>query len=150
MNPSVTFTRWPGTRRASLIATLLLALPGSAALARPPGHDMEAASRYHREVRACRDGHTAQDPATCLKEARSARAERQHGTPEPASHTDFQANALLRCNPLRGDDKVACQARVLGYGNSSGSVEGGGVLREVETVRIPAGAGLVVLPEPPR
>jgi hypothetical protein len=34
---------------------------------------------------------------------------------------------------------------VLGYGNTSGSVAGGGVLREVETVVLPAGSGSVTI-----
>ena len=44
-----------------------------------------------------------------------------------------------RCDPLGGEEKAACQARALGYGNTSGSVAGGGVLREVETVVLPPG-----------
>ena len=49
----------------------------------------------------------------------------------------FEANALLRCNVLKGEDKLACEARVVGYGNPQGSVAGGGVITEVETVVVP-------------
>jgi hypothetical protein len=45
----------------------------------------------------------------------------------------FDANAASRCDALTGEDKGACQARVMGYGNTTGSVAAGGVLREVET-----------------
>ena len=47
------------------------------------------------------------------------------------------ANALSRCKPFAGQDLAACEARVLGFGNTSGSVAGGGMLRWVETVVLP-------------
>ena len=46
---------------------------------------------------------------------------------------------------MTGEDKAACQARVLGYGETTGSVAGGGVLREVETVVLPAGQSSVTI-----
>lgn len=49
-------------------------------------------------------------------------------------------NARQRCEVLSGDERAACEVRVMGYGNSSGSVAGGGVIREVETVVVPPGA----------
>ncbi len=51
----------------------------------------------------------------------------------------MNANAMRRCEALGGEDHAACMARVLGYGNARGSVEGGGVIREVETVVVPPG-----------
>jgi hypothetical protein len=57
----------------------------------------------------------------------------------------FEANAQARCAALAGEDKAACQARVLGFGNTTGSVAGGGVLREVETVVMPPGASSVTV-----
>ena len=57
----------------------------------------------------------------------------------------FQSNAAARCDVLSGEDKAACQARMMGYGSTSGSVAGGGVLREVETVVMPPGAGTVTI-----
>lgn len=103
---------------------------------------IDASGNYQSELQACRSGRTQQDVDTCLREARNAQAERRHGTlarPSP----DYQANAMSRCDPLTGEDKAACQARVLGYGNTSGSVAAGGVLREVETVVMPPGASEV-------
>jgi len=46
---------------------------------------------------------------------------------------------------LTGEEKAACQARVMGYGSTTGSVAGGGLLREVETVVMPAGSGSVTI-----
>ncbi|MBC7548312.1 MAG: hypothetical protein H7224_06680, partial [Polaromonas sp.] len=58
----------------------------------------------------------------------------------------FAANALARCNVLTGEDKLACEARVVGYGNPQGSVAGGGVLTQIETVVLPS-AGVVTIPQ---
>lgn len=103
---------------------------------------IDATGNYQSELQSCRSGRTQQDVDTCLREARNAQAERRNGTlarPSP----DFEANAMARCEPLAGEDKAACQARVMGYGNTSGSVAAGGVLREVETVVLPPGASEV-------
>lgn len=99
---------------------------------------LDATGNFQSEVQACHSGRTLQDRDTCLREARNARAEKQRGKLDtPANH---EANARARCEPLSGEDKAACEARVMGYGNASGSVAGGGVLREVETVAVPPGA----------
>jgi hypothetical protein len=43
----------------------------------------------------------------------------------------FEKNQLKRCRVFKGDDREACEARVRGDGNSTGSVQSGGILREV-------------------
>ena len=100
---------------------------------------IDASGNYQSEVQACRSGRTQQDIDTCLREARNAQAERNKGALRQPSD-DFQANAMARCEPLAGEEKAACKARVMGYGDVSGSVAGGGVLRQVETVVMPPGA----------
>lgn len=105
---------------------------------------IDATGRFQSEVQSCRSGQTQQDRETCLREARNAQAERQKGTLRHPSE-DFRANAMARCEPLAGEDKAACEARVMGYGSTSGSVAGGGVLREVETVVMPPGAEQITI-----
>ena len=105
---------------------------------------IDASGNYEKEVQACRTGRTQQDIDTCLREARNARADKAAlKTPSPSQKT---SNALSRCEPLTGDDKIACQARVVGYGAKSGSVAGGGVVKSVEVVKMPAGAASVPIP----
>ena len=94
---------------------------------------------YKKEIQACLSGRTQQDQATCLREARNAKADHRQGA-SSSNSADYSANAALRCNGLTGEDKAACQARVTGYGSASGSVAGGGVLTSVETVVVPASA----------
>lgn len=105
---------------------------------------IDASGNYRSEVQACMNGQTQEARDTCLREARNARADKQQRNLDSAGH-DLGANALARCEPLTGEDKAACQARVMGYGETSGSVAGGGVLRQVETVVVPPGQSEVTI-----
>ena len=73
---------------------------------------------------------TNQDPAAARMEARNARgAQLTTVTPEQA-----QANELRRCANLPPFYKTDCEARVRGQaGQESGSVVGGGMIRETVT-----------------
>ena len=93
---------------------------------------------------ACNNGKTQQDRATCLIEVKNANAAKRAGKVDNAGG-QFQANAMQRCNVLPSQDKVACEARVAGYGNQQGSVAGGGVITQIETVVVPKNAGPVTI-----
>jgi hypothetical protein len=67
-----------------------------------------------------------------LKEAEAALAE-SATRPAPATQADHERNALVRCKALPQDERAACQRRIAGEGSSSGSVEGGGLLRTIVT-----------------
>ena len=97
---------------------------------------------HQRELQACRSGQSHQAMQVCLEEARNAQAARRKGQLELPGE-DYMANALARCEPLSGEYRAACEARVLGFGNASGSVAGGGLLRWVETVVLPPSEGQV-------
>ena len=99
---------------------------------------IDRSGNYQQEVQACRSGKTAQSRETCLEEARNAQAERRRGQLGKGGD-DYTANALARCQSLTGEDLQACRARVMASGSTSGSVAGGGLLRQVETV-VPPGA----------
>ena len=126
--------------------TALVAVTAAAAqMAAPPeGASLDNSGNYQAEVQACVAGKTGEDQATCLREARNAQADKKRGVLDNANG-QFQANARARCDALSGEDKSACEARMMGYGNVSGSVAGGGVLREVETVVMPPGQGSVTV-----
>ncbi len=89
------------------------------------------------EMAACNNGTTQQSRETCMTEVRNANAARRAGKVDNAGG-QFKANALMRCDILQGEDKTACQARVAGYGSPQGSVAGGGVITQVETVVVPS------------
>jgi len=125
----------------SFACSSLLAATAAAAQvagAAPGTSGIDDSGNFRSEVQACKSGETQQDRSTCLQEARNAQAARKQGA-LVHPHEDYQANALARCDVFKGEDKAACEARVMGYGSASGSVAGGGVLRQVETVVVPPG-----------
>jgi len=133
--------------RQSLVyfgVTALLAVTAATAQVATGTTGIDASGSYQSEVQACMTGKTQQDQATCLREARNAQADKKRGVLDNAG-ARFEANAAARCDVLAGEDKSACQARVMGYGNTTGSVAGGGLLREVETVVMPRDAGSVTI-----
>jgi len=125
-------------------AVALLAMTAATAQVATGTTGIDASGSYQQEVRSCMTGKTQQDQATCLREARNAQADKSRGVLDNAT-ASFESNAAARCDVLAGEDKAACQARMLGYGNTTGSVAAGGVLREVETVVVPAGATSVTI-----
>lgn len=103
----------------------------------PDPKGIDATGNTKSEMQACLTGKTQQDRETCMREARNANADKKAGKLDGSS-TNLDANATQRCDVLTGDEKIACEARMAGYGSTSGSVAGGGVIREVETVDVPA------------
>lgn len=91
---------------------------------------LDTSGNYRGEVRACREGRTAEDRPTCLREARNAEADRKRG--RLTNQGNFEANALARCSAFKqAQDKEACRARIVGHVEIQGSVAGGGILRQV-------------------
>ncbi len=143
---------------AAGLAAALLSISAATAQIAPGTTGIDASGDARSEMNACNTGQTQQDRETCLKEVRNANAEKRAGKIE-SGNNELSANALKRCDALVGEDKIACQARVVGYGNAQGSVAGGGVIREVETVVVPPDAtnvriqpqtnsNIVVIPAP--
>jgi len=122
----------------------LLAVTAATAQVATGTTGIDASGSYQQEVNACLAGKTQQDRDTCLREARNAQADKKRGVLDNAG-AKFDSNAAARCDVLVGEEKAACQARMMGYGNTTGSVGGGGVLREVETVVLPPGSGSVTI-----
>lgn len=126
----------PGSARATttaLLTCVVLCLP----LASPArAADESAAARYRQDMRDCREGRTAQSRADCEREARSAAAEARRGA--LATPINAASQAQQRCAVFRQEaDHTDCMARMGVGARLSGSVEGGGVLREHTTV-VPA------------
>lgn len=97
---------------------------------------IDASGNAKSEMAACMSGKSPQAKATCITEVRNANAEKRAG--KLGNSGDFSANALMRCEVFKSaDDQSACKARVMSDNNAQGSVAGGGVLREAETV-VPA------------
>jgi len=113
----------------------------------------DASARYQQERATCTSGESNQDRATCLREASAALAEARRGTLDQGygqvqQYRQFERNALQRCAPLPDEERLACAARMQGMGTSTGSVESGGIYRElvIEEVTLPDGVELRVAP----
>ena len=135
-----------GHSRKALVSygvAALLAMTAATAQVATGTTGIDASGSYQQEVNACLTGRTQQDQATCLREARNAQADKKRGVLDDGAN--YQANARARCNVLSGEERSACEARMMGYGTVSGSVAGGGVIREVETVVMPAGQGSITI-----
>ena len=110
-------------------ASMLIASPLQAA---GRGSQSEAQATYNKDRAACLRGEGGQDRATCLKEAGAAYEEARRGRLDDG-RVQYQQNALLRCAVLPPEERGACHARMQGRGTTSGSVEGGGIYRELVT-----------------
>ncbi len=127
------FHRHRPTLRLLTLAGAALFTAGSFAASEPVS---PAQVRYQQDRAACMSGHTYEDRATCLKEAGAAYDEARRGQLTDNS-TDYQRNALKRCNNLPQKDRADCVARMEGRDTTvSGSVGGGGELRERVTAEI--------------
>lgn len=133
--------RFVALRRPLVAAAAgLCILPALAADPSAAANPMAAAqAAYERDRAACLSGQSAEDQATCLKEAGAALAmARRAGGKLPDESAQFLAeNAVRRCQAVLAADRYACRQMALGGGTVSGSVEGGGVLKEFVTT-VPA------------
>jgi hypothetical protein len=120
-----------GLRLAWAVALSALAF---AALAADPATPPGAHERYEVERARCLSGQTKQDVDVCLREAAAALQTARQGRPEdPAS--DLEQNRYRRCDVHPGaEDREECIRRMK-FGVTTGSVEGGAVVRELRTLQ---------------
>lgn len=126
--------------------TAVLAMTAATAQVASGTTGIDGSGNAQSEMAACTTGRTQQDKETCMKEVRNANQAKRAGTIDNAGG-QFGANSLERCNVLVGDDKLACQARVVGYGSPQGSVAGGGVVTEIETAVVPRSVEVTIQPQ---
>ncbi len=123
-------------RPMTRIAAVLLVFATGAAVAGPSREMADAQERFRQEMAVCDSGQSPQDVKTCRTEARNALAEAKRGG-LTAAPGQYERNATQRCEQFQGDDRTACEARVLNPSHIEGSVAGGGVLRE-SVIVVPA------------
>lgn len=117
---------------APVLTATLLAL-STAAIAQVPASDARA--RYEQERQKCHTNNTQDSLATCLREATNALdASRKGQLSDPGPIA--AANGTDRCNAFQSaQERSECVRRVESSA-VSGSVAGGGVLRESTTTTI--------------
>ena len=100
----------------------------------------ELTARYQQDLAECEAQQATQDLAACRLEARNALAEAKRNLLSDTTANLFEKNQLKRCRVFKGEDREACEARVRGEGSSTGSVQSGGILREVVRPVVPSPA----------
>ena len=139
---------------ASLAGLIVVGV--AAGYAASPAHAADAAasaakSTYLKDRADCEAGRTAEDRATCLKEAGAAQDERKRNRLDNTG--SMRQNAIDRCNAVAPKDKADCLARIEGPSQAnqktttSGSVAGGGIIRETTTTT--TGQPTIVVVPPP-
>ena len=93
-----------------------------------------ARSTYMQDREFCHSGKSSQDRATCLREAGAAAQEAPKGNLSEASEQNRFARCDYHKNP---EDREYCIRRMQGEGTVSGSVDGGGLLRELRVTTSP-------------
>ena len=126
------------TLRSVQVSIMFVASLGTA-VAADAGSQANAQKVYQRDRAACLEGRTSQDRDTCLREAGAALQEARRGRLTDGE-AEFERNRLLRCDQQPAEDRQACVRRMNGEGITSGSVEGGGIYREL-TVPVAAPRG---------
>jgi hypothetical protein len=96
----------------------------------------EAQARYRQERATCMSGQSHQDRATCLREAGAALQEAKRGRLDNGQ-SPYEQSRLMRCEVHPAGDREDCLRRMRGEGTISGSVESGGIYRELRTT-VPA------------
>jgi hypothetical protein len=91
----------------------------------------ELTARYQQDLAECEAQQATQDLAACRLEARNALAEAKRNLLSDTTANLFEKNQFKRCRVFKGEDREACEARVRNEGSSTGSVQSGGILREV-------------------
>ena len=117
-------------------SAVLLAAPLSASWAAgTKAGSPEATYRYEREK--CLSGRSHQDRATCLKEAAAALSEARRGRLDNGvSAQQLADNRVARCAAQPQADRADCERMARGEGTVVGSVEGGGVIKELVTRQV--------------
>ena len=115
---------------------ILLLLSGACALTFSALAPAQGSTRqtYAQDREFCNSGLSSQDRATCLREAGAAAQEGPKGNLSDAA----EANRFARCDYHKDpNDREYCIRRMKGEGTVSGSVEGGGLMRELRVITRP-------------
>jgi len=120
-------------------AALVGGIAGLLSVVAPPAaaqtqSDATIHEKYLADRAACLSGRTGEDQKACLREAGAAAQAARQGKLLEGADENYRRNALARCAPLPPEQREACRMRIEGAGSVTGSVEGGGLFREL-TIR---------------
>lgn len=97
-----------------------------------------AQTTYEQDRAACLRSDSQHERSSCLREAAAVRAQSARKMPMAGDTAESRMqNAMKRCMELPPESKATCERMVRGEGSVSGSVAGGGQIRELVTT-VPA------------
>lgn len=135
MHSTTAIDRAPMLRAARYLA-LACMLPALAMTTAHAESTADAQANYQKQKADCLNGQTSEGKKTCLREAAAALNDAKTGR-LTKYNSNFEANATARCQVFKNaDDRELCERRQR-EGTTSGSVGGGGDLREL-SVTVPA------------
>lgn len=126
------------------VALGLLALLSPLVHAAPVVDRAAIETQYRLDRSACAGKQEPSSREACVREAGAVRQEALLGKVDNTSTTpgDWRRNALARCQAHQDAlDRSVCERRMLGEGETLGSVEGGGLLRQITTTVPPVTTG---------
>ena len=131
-------TPHPAARVA--VALGLLALLSPLVHAAPAVDRAAIEAQYQLDRSACAAKQEPSSREACLREAGAVRQEALLGKVDTTTTPgDLRRNAMARCQAHQDAlDRSVCERRMLGEGETQGSVEGGGLLRQI-TITVPPG-----------
>jgi hypothetical protein len=93
-----------------------------------------AQSTFEQDRAACLRSDSQHERTSCLREAGAVRAQGTRKMPMAGDTPESRMqNAMKRCTNLPAESKATCERMVHGEGTVSGSVAGGGQIRELIT-----------------
>jgi hypothetical protein len=96
------------------------------------GASAGAQTAYEQDRAACLRSDSQHERTSCLREAGAVRAQGQNRAPGATPEARME-NAMKRCAELPPENQSTCERMVRGEGTVSGSVAGGGQIRELVT-----------------
>lgn len=114
-----------------MLGGALLAVAPAAAQSTAPGARSNPQSGYQAERAACMRRPAGDERRTCLREMGAAQQEARRGGLTAPGEAEYEKNRLARCQVHKtAEDRALCE-RLMKEGTVSGSVEGGGIYREL-------------------
>lgn len=130
-----------GRLRALAVGAAMLVASVASAQSGTGSAQSSIESRYQRDRAACMASDSQTDRTSCLRDASAVRAEAKRGARQGGESQEMLTrNALERCKRHPPEQQAICERMVRGEGSTSGSVESGGMIREL-TIMEPAGSG---------
>lgn len=123
-------------RRTAWVALcpLLMLATVNAGTVSGPSAPPAALALHQQQKAACAKMPSAPERAGCTRRADAQLAEALRAQTEGRENTGaLAANALQRCQAHAPPDREACERVARGEGSASGSVEGGGTIKELTT-----------------